>query len=222
MKIDVEIDKGCFSYSRLNKHHQTQAIECLCLLFSNYEPLGKALQITPDELKPFVTDLVNYAIVNDLSWVAIDNASSQVVGVRIVSDIHHDFKLSEYGSQKLDVIETFLSSLYDSQSNELSGERNTVLHCWMVGVLPEFQQQGVLRNLYRMASSWAFHQGFRFGIEEATNKYNLHFLEKETRVIKLSRHCYAKYEHLGSYPFLTAEEHKECVLCKYALKDYLL
>ncbi|ANS44782.1 hypothetical protein [Serratia inhibens] len=207
-----------FVYSLLDETYAAQAIACLCRVFSAQEPLGKALGISPDELAPFVADLVHHAIKINLSWVAIEKASSRLAGVRILTDFHNDFIPGDYTSQKLNTIFTFLDSLYQAQPHGEDNEYNPLLHCWMVAVLPAFQRQGVLRNLYRSGSFWAYKKGFRWGVEEVTSRYNLAFLESEVTVTKLNTLNYAQYESGGTLPFLLVEDSKACVLCRYPLE----
>ncbi|MFI8418589.1 GNAT family N-acetyltransferase [Serratia sp. NPDC078593] len=215
----MKTEQPNFTYQLLNQATSSQAIDCLCSVFSTHEPLGKALGIRADELRPFVTDLVHYAVENQLSWVAIHEASSRLAGVKIFTDFEHDFIPDDYNNEKLDTIFKFLHSIYDYKKNDEGLENNKLLHCWMTAVWPEFQRQGVLRKMYQMGASWAYKQGYRHCISEVTSQYNLAFLEKETEVTQLNTLHYAQYETQGTYPFLAAEDSKMCVLCRYLLKD---
>jgi GNAT superfamily N-acetyltransferase len=215
----VKIDhQGAFVYQVLEDDHATQAIMCLCNVFSAQEPLGKAIGISPDELAPFVTDLVQYAIKTNLSWIAIDKMSSRVVGVRILTDFHNDFTPGSYKGEKLNAIFNFLENLYTVQTHDEQDKIKPLLHCWMVAVLPEFQRQGILRNLYRAGKLRALKKGYRFGIEEVTSKHNLAFLESEVSVKKINTIYYAQYQDSGAFPFLFSVDTKACVLCQYPLE----
>lgn len=211
-------NQEAFVYRVLEEDHAAQAIICLCQVFSTQEPLGKAIGISPDELTPFITDLVQHAIKTNLSWVAIDKMSSRVVGVRILTDFYDDFTPDSYRDEKLNVIFSFLDSLYTTQAIDENGKFRTLLHCWMVAVLPAFQRQGILRNLYRVGIRWALKKGFKFGIEEVTSQHNLAFLESEVHVKKINSIYYAQYQEGSAFPFLFSVDSQVCVLCQYPLE----
>ncbi|MBH1932539.1 hypothetical protein [Serratia rubidaea] len=209
---------GNFVYQLLETRHEEAAIDVLCSVFSAQEPLAKALATQPDELRPFVSDLVRHATEGGLSWVAIEEKSARLAGVRILTDTHRDFIPADYPSSKVKTIFSFLHSLYDDESESMmTAAAPPLLHCWMVAVLPAFQRQGVLRNLYRTGGEWATRCGFIYGIEEVTNRHNLAFLNNETDVTVLKSLDYADYKFHGAYPFRNAEESQYCALCRYPL-----
>lgn len=207
-----------FFYRVLEDDHAAQAIRCLCQVFSAQEPLGQAIGISPHELAPFITDLVQYAIKTNLSWVAIDKMTSRVVGVRILTDFHDDFTPGSYNSEKLSVIFSFLDSLYTAQVHDVNDNAKPLLHCWMVAVSPVFQRQGILRNLYRVGICRALKKGFKFGIEEVTSRQNIAFLESVVHVKKINTIYYQQYQDVAAFPFLFSVDSKVCVLCQYPLE----
>lgn len=209
-----------FKFCLLNDQYFNQATECLTEVFSINEPMGKHLKLPKIELKEFIQGLLIHAFPLNLTWIAIDNSTKKLAAVRVLTDAHNDYEPKIILGEKLQIIFNLLHSLYDNHKQELNPPKNKTLHTWMTAVSQEYQQKGLLRNLYKRGAHWAKKNGYQYCIGEATNIHNLNFLKKETDMSQLNSIEYKKFKHQGSLPFKEMEEHFECALYKYPLKYY--
>src|SRR5437867_4154947 len=86
-----------YSVKILAKEHTKQVIDLFIRSFCYSEPITQHLQVDPGEYKPFATEVVDKAVKDGLSTVALDE-NKRVIAFIIVEDIADPFmpKLSHY------------------------------------------------------------------------------------------------------------------------------
>ncbi|WP_186647786.1 hypothetical protein [Fluviispira vulneris] len=209
-----------FHFSLLKQEHFNQAKECLARVFCTDGAMLKHLQVQQNDLNEFLDGLLNHAIPQQLSWIAVDKSTQKIVAVRVLTDFYDNYLPQSPLTKELTIIKDLITTLYDIESEELNVQKNTLLHTWMTAVEKDYQKKGLLKSLYMLGSNRAKSLGFTSCIGEASNIHNLNFLKKYTKINQLNSIIYKNYQYNEIFPFADMQEHVECVHYKYPLQFY--
>jgi hypothetical protein len=169
-----------YTVQTLKKEHIKQVVDLFIKSFCNSEPITRHLHVGLDEYQPFATEVVDKAIEDGLSTVALDE-KNRVIAFIIVEDIADPFmpKLSHY--PKLQPIFELLTELSKPFVDGKKFEKGKVAHFWIAGVEKEYMGHGMFTELDDATIRMAAEKGFNFAYAEFTNEIS----EKVTRQFKL-------------------------------------
>ncbi|MBD2387665.1 hypothetical protein [Cylindrospermum sp. FACHB-282] len=217
----IELSRKNVSYQILTEGHLSSAIECLSSTFQSREPMTQALKITLEEFEYFAEILLQKAVNDQLSLVALDQINGKVVGVLIGEDFVTEppERIKTVSSKFLPIFE-LLGSLDKAYKQQYPVESGQLYHIFMVGVYKEYA--GLSVRLIKIAESIAHKKGYVGSIGESTghiahqiNTKRLGFKEVEG----IAPVYYDDFHYEGQRVFT---EITECQSCRLVFKEYRL
>jgi hypothetical protein len=169
-----------YSVKTLAKEHIKQVIDLFIRSFCYNEPITHHLHVDITEYRPFATEVVDKAVKDGLSTVALDE-SNRVIAFIIVEDIADPFmpKLSHY--PKLQPIFELLTKLSRPFVDGKKFTKGKIAHFWIAGVEKEYMGHGMFTELDNETIRMAAEKGFNFAYAEFTNEIS----EKVTHQFKI-------------------------------------
>ncbi len=199
-----------FQYRLLDKHYKNDAIEVMTKSFCDYEPMTKFINMTYEEFEPFANIIIDKAIEDKLSVVALDG--KRIVACTAVEDLIDPAPIDlNKLTPKFKYIFSLLESLSGPYLADKTIDKNHVAHLFITAVHPDYHKRGLSRQINFQSIKVAMQREFDFMLSELTNWYNEKGLIKylDTRSKLIGRAIYDQYHHEGIYPFkgLTGEAH---------------
>lgn len=219
MQTLVKTLRAGISYQILAEENLASSIECISRTFQSGEPMTKALGITLEEFKYFAKILLRKAVNDQLSLVATDNITGQVVGILIGEDfVTEALEGIETVSPKFLPIFELLGGLDEAYKEKSLVKSGQLYHIFMVGVYKEYA--GLSVQLTNKVEIMARKKGYTSAIAEATSAisqkiYTKRLGFKEVEEIPPVR--YAEFQHEGKSVFANITE---CDSCRLIIKDY--
>lgn len=208
-------------FEALTGERQRQgAISCIAEVFLKDEPLTSHLRVPRTEFMRFLTDLIEHASRQALSWVVIDDTNGNVVGARVVTALLEDFIPKHQYGEKMAIILSFLHRM--SSSVELLSEhiKLKAVHTHMVAVLEGYRGLGLAEKLLTTGSRAAFEQGYEWSVGEVTSAKNMRLLRKIPSFSPLELVHYDEYICGDQKPFQGIRGHTTCAAYVFRLSDF--
>lgn len=204
------IEDTRFQYKVLDKQYKDAAIAVMTESFCDYEPMTKFINVTYDEFSPFAEIVVEKAIEDKLSIVALDG--KRVVACTAVEDLVDPapIDLSKL-TPKFNYIFGLLESISGSFFQNKQIDKNIVSHLFITAVHPDYHRQGLSRQINFQSMKLAIQRNFDFMLSELTNWYNekglLKYMDTDKKL--LGKAVYHDYQQEGKQPFkgLSGEAH---------------
>lgn len=199
-------------YAKMNATNIAGAVDCICEVFLVNEPMASHLQMVEENFKPFIQQLLNHALKAELSWVAYESDSGEIIGAFIATDLADDYQPDNLTDPKLLSVFKFLDKLWAPFVELADVPKGLVAHPYMGAVLPEYQRTGVINTVYQIAYRDAWEKGYRKAMGEITSLYSLNLLRKNPHAQELNTLSYADYNDDGKKIFEGMQVHEQCVL----------
>lgn len=169
-----------FTVDILRKEYAEQAIDLFDRMFCDCEPVTKHLHVGREEYKPFATEVIDKAIKDGLSTVALDQ-NNKVIAFIIVEDLADPFmpQLSHY--PKLQPIFELLTELSKPFVKDKQFAKGKIAHFWIAAVEQEYMGHHMFTELDDETIRLAAKKGFNFAYAEFTNRIS----EKVTHQFKV-------------------------------------
>ncbi len=169
-----------YTVETLKKEHAKQVIDLFIRSFCNSEPITRHLHVAKEEYQPFATEVVDKALKEGLSTVALDD-KKRVIAFIIVEDIAEPFmpELSHY--PKLTPVFELLTKLSKPFVTGKHFKKGKIAHFWIAGVEKEYMGHGMFTELDNETIKRAAEKGFNFAYAEFTNEVS----EKVTHQFKI-------------------------------------
>lgn len=173
-------DKLQYRVETLQTQHTKPVIELFIKSFCHFEPITQHLDVKESEYRPFATEVVEKAIRDGLSTVALDK-NGRLIAFIIVEDIANPFRphLSHYPS--LSPVFELLDELSRPFLEGKTFKKGKIAHFWIAGVEKEYMGKGLFTELDDTTIRMAADRGFDFAYAEFTNQIS----EKVTQHFKL-------------------------------------
>lgn len=218
--LNLLSENDFFRFELLSKENLEGAVQCVSRAFTMNEPMSKQLGITVEEFLVFAR-LCYSEIINDgLSLVAIHRATERVVGVRISEDFCR-VPQEDYDGISPKFIPLF--AILDTLSNRYREIRQVVpgkfAHMFMVGVEPEFANQGLAPRMYRHFIKLAMEKGYTYAVTEPTGTISQHVLRNKFGFDVLDEIFYEDFVFEGAKPFEEIEDHQSAQLMEKLLAE---
>lgn len=201
------------------KNHIAGAMQCASAAFQNTNTIVSHLGMEERDFMPFLEQLLEHALVDELSWVATDNSTGKIVGIAISTDIANDYMPPLTTGTKLDAMLKLVYDLWAPYIEEMNVNKGTVLHGYLSGVLQDYQRLGILNELFRFSNTWAYGKGYKMVMGEASSQYSLNFVRKWPYLKEINEIIYENYEIDGKKPFYGIKTHEKCVLFSFPIKE---
>lgn len=205
----VLLIKDGIRYEMLSELNLMGAVHCVSQVFTHSEPMSRHLGITPDEFKIFAQAYYSELIDEELSLVAIDEDSDQVIGVRMSEDYckQEDEIFIENLSSKFYPLFALLESLgqpFHETHDLIPGK---YVHLFMVAVDDNYTRRGIAPTMYKTFLRMVLKRGYTEAVTEPTGVISQHILRNKFGFRELNRIDYRSFEYEGGYPFEKLEGH---------------
>jgi len=185
-------------YEVLGESTLMGAIDCVSQAFTTHEPLANHLGIRVPEFRDFAGAFYPYLIPERLSWVAIEEASGEVVGVRISEDYATGRGPSlDTLSPKFRPIFAILGELND-QFEKFSKTGNAkYVHMFMIAVRERFLERGIAAAMNRCFFEDIRGKGYTHAVTEPTGRISQHILRDKFAFQVLHSIAYETWHYEG-------------------------
>ncbi len=181
--------------------------------------MSKALQVTPNELYPFAEIISQKAVVEGLSHVAKDPATSEVVGFIISEHLSNESEAEIHKNilQKFEVFSQVLKELHEHYEMEKKLVNNKIFHIFLLGAREKYRGRKIGNKLVENNLNMAAQAGFSQAIVEASGNISQHICRKYGFEDRVSLD-YQIYEYKGIKIFEGIKEHQSCILMEKGLR----
>lgn len=195
------INKVEYTIHTLQEEHTKSAIDLFIKSFCDSEPITKHLHILYQEYEPFAREVIQKAVREGMSKVAIDK-NGKVIACAVAEDLANPFipHIAHYPKLKpiLELIDE-LSKPFIQGKKFINGK---ITHVWIAAVDPAYRGLGLSTEIDVACVEAAARKGYDFAYAEFTNELS----EKVTSQFKILQICNKiKYDtfksHDGMMPF---------------------
>lgn len=181
--------------------------------FSHYEPITIALDISSNEWMEFIKFLGLKAQKDELTIVARDLETEQVIGAMIADDFASELPL---GKERLsDKFTSIFKLLDDLDSPYKLGKRISIgeyLHLFIIAVAHQYKEKKVAQNLIEICMENGMRKGYRTAVTEATGAISQHIFRNRFGFIDRFEIPYKIYTQKGRKIFESIEGHTGIIL----------
>lgn len=160
--------KGAYSIHTLQPEHMQSALDLFVRSFCDSEPITKHLGIRYDEYKEFAREVLQKAIKDGLSVIAMDK-SDKVVACAIAEDITNMFVPNVEHYPKLKPVFALLEKLSEPFLARKKFLKGKIEHVWIAIVDKDHRGQGLSTVIDNACADLAVRKGFDFVYAEFTN-----------------------------------------------------
>ena len=201
----------------LQKKYLEQTISLLVDVFTSSEPLTTAIGITADEFYSFAEIICKRAIINNLSHIAINTETSEVLGAVISED--WATQLSEDAGnfhQKFDIMFALVKDLHEQYETTRKVVRGKLLHIFLLAVKEQYRNKGIARNLLAENIERARQENFSGAVIEVTGQIS-QYLARYHGFEERGSIDYQTYQYKGRKVFEGIKDHQRCILMEKVL-----
>lgn len=193
-----------------NKSDLEQVIHCLSHAFTQ-ETMSKALDINANSYIYLAEIVCQKAIKDQLSLVAKDEKSGDVIGFSILEDFVTELPNLDSVDARFLPIMNLLGELDDWYKSNYKVKCGEILHLFMTGVDEQYRGQGIAHKLMEEVFNLAKDNGYRSIIAECTGAITQHIRAKYGfQAIKEIE--YKTYLYNGELVFKGIHEPRSCKL----------
>lgn len=192
LQLELGEEKSMTSTMKKAKHailtlqdeHVESAVKLFSRSFCDSEPITKHLNIPYNDYEPFAREVVQKAVKDGLSVVAVDE-NNQVIACAIGEDIVDRFtpKMNQY--PKMKPIFDLLDDVSEPFFSDKNFKKGKIVHVWIAIVDEKYRGQGLSTEIDSACAELAVRKGFDFAYAEFTN----HISEKITHHYKVLKPC---------------------------------
>ena len=210
MKLLYEV-KGV-RYELFDMHALDGMAVMIAEAFSRYEPMAVTQNFSLEELVEFIKLRGPKAAQEELTILARDQETGQVVGAMLTED----FALAppediEHFSEKFGPILTLLDELDAQYKQGISLRVGEYLHLLMIAVTHQHTGKKVAQNLIQACLENGIRKGYKTAVTEATGVISQHIFRKCGFVDRLEI-PYKTFTYQGSRIFASIEGHTGTIL----------
>jgi N-acetylglutamate synthase-like GNAT family acetyltransferase len=190
---------------------------CISQVFSSFEPLAKTVKISFNEFYEFALPICKKAADEEISIIAKDQKTGEVVGFIISEDfitIESDHPAGI--SHKFEAVFSLLSELENNYRRCHPVKLGQVLHIFMLGVKEKYTKRHIATTLVKANLNLAKHHNFEIAVAEATGVVSQHIFDKLGFKEEFSIE-YKSYKFKDKHIFSSIEHSPHCRLMSYAL-----
>ena len=208
--VELKLDKGVvmgtlqknqYTIDTLQKQHVREVTELFINSFRNYEPITKRLNVSREDYTPFVEEVVQKAIKDGMSSVAVDE-NKHVIAFIIAEDMANPFMphLSHY--PKLKPVFALLAKLSKPFVDGKVFSKGKVAHLWVAAVDPKYMGHHMFTELDDATIKMVAKKGFNFAYAEFTNEISEKIIHQFKLIELCNRIKYDDFElENGQKPF---------------------
>lgn len=151
-------------------------------VFLEDEPMTRHHGINPEEFLPCTREYLHFCADQELSFIAVDRVTRQVVAFLLGSDLTSD--LYSVGPGMVTLLSFFRESMeiinaLESQCPDISDANpEEIFHIFQIGTHRDYRRLGLVSKLIRMSLANAKRHGFVTAVAECTGSISRHTCER--------------------------------------------
>lgn len=192
--------------SPLTNDVSANAFSLVCEQFVDASVLHTATDVTLSEYRHYMRDSFEFMRAQDLSLVAIDTTTNEMLGCLIACD----YGTSDQGHtdvpSSLKPINALLQQLDDQYRRTLEIVPGQHMLIDMAVVKPSAGGQGIYRSLREAAHQLGRESGFKYVVGELSSAATQHLCTQRLGHKVCAEIAYASFDYQGQRPFATIKE----------------
>ncbi len=196
----MNVTKPEYTICTLTVDHQKSTIDLFTKSFCDSEPITKHLNIKYNDYEAFAREVVQKAVKEGMSVVAIDSRN-HVIACVLAEDIANPFKSNLAQYPKLKPIVMLLDRLSEPFLAGKTFLKGKIAHIWIAIVNAETRGKGLSTAIGMACATICMRKGYEFGYTEFTNEIS----EKILHHYKTYELCniidYNSFTYDGQKPF---------------------
>ncbi|MEI3649193.1 MAG: GNAT family N-acetyltransferase [Dolichospermum lemmermannii FEM_B0920] len=181
--------------------------------------MAKALKISFDEFYRFAVPVCQKAADEEISLIAKDQKTGEVVGFIISEDLMKVYSDSLEGiDHKFESVFSLLSELEFSYRKCHLVKAGQILHILMLGVQKKYSKRHIATTLVRENLNLAKHHKFEIAIAETTSVGSQQIFQNFGFTEEFAIE-YKSYKFKGKHIFSSIENPPNCLLMSRCIKD---
>lgn len=189
-----------------------ETASCISQVFSSFEPITRALKISFNEFYQFAVPVCQKAADEEISIIAKDRITGEVVGFIISEDFITITSDSPEGiDSKFEPIFSLLSELEENYRSRHAIAAREVLHIFLLGVHQKYTKRHIATTLVRENLKLAKQHGFEIAIAETTGAISQHIFRNLGFTEEFAIE-YNSYKFKGEQIFSSIENPPSCLL----------
>jgi len=189
-----------YTVQTLGREHMQAVADLFIKTFCDSEPVTKHLGIQHHEYEPFVLSVIQKAVKDGLSVVALDE-NNNVVACVISEDITDSFKPNLAQYPKMKPIFAIIEKLSSAFLNDKTFKKGKVAHSWIAMVDQSCRGKGLSTKIDLAATNHCAKKGFDFTYAEFTNDISENITHHYSVSKKLNEVTYDSFTLQGLTPF---------------------
>lgn len=213
--MDAPYVQDGIRYEFLTRQRCIDAALCVSEVFANNEPLAHHLGVTMDEMFSFTSRYYPLIVKDELSVVAIDEATNECVGARVTEDYVQPEPppdLFDRISPRLVPVFSFLDHLSEKFKRSHNPKRGHYIHMFMVAVKKPYTNRGIAPRMNLLAFQRALDCGYTHAVTEPTGCISQHILRDKFGFSVIHEESYETFEINGTRVFSGMTHHKSGML----------
>ncbi len=192
--------KEDFTIRTLGREHMQDVKKLFIKTFCDHEPITKHLGVQYDEYEPFVMEVIQKAVKDGLSVVALDN-NNHIIACAIAEDITDPFMPHPELYPKLKPIFALIKQLDEPFMKGKHFKSGKISHSWIAMVDRSYQGHGLSTAIDLACTNLAASKGYDFTYAEFTNTISEKIVNHYSVAKKLEELSYDDFTFQGSHPF---------------------
>ncbi|MGM3306937.1 GNAT family N-acetyltransferase [Anabaena sp. WFMT] len=181
--------------------------------------MAKALKISFDEFYRFAVPVCQKAADEEISLIAKDQKTGEVVGFIISEDLMKVYSDSLKGiDNKFEPVFSLLSELEENYRQCHLFKAGQILHILMLGVQEKYTKRHIATTLVRENLNLAKHHNFEIAIADATGVASGHIFQNLGFTEEFAIE-YKSYKFKDKHIFSSIENPPNCLLMSRCIKD---
>lgn len=192
--------KTDYTIKPLGREHMQSASDLFIKTFCDLEPVTKHLGIQYHEYEPFALAVIQKAVKDGLSVVAVDK-NNRVIACTIAEDIIDPFKPNIAHYPKMKPIFALIEKLSESFFKDKKFKKGKITHTWIAMVDKGYQGKGFSTEVDLACTNLAARKGYDFTYAEFTNDISEKIIHHYQVNKKIHEIAYDDFTFQGQNPF---------------------
>jgi len=199
-----------YSILPLDKRFHSLALEFVCRQFVAESPLHSAVGIAYEEYVDYLREPFASMVAADMSFVALDRVTSELIGCLIVGDFTTTHEYSSAEPVAIKPIKQLIAELEEAYRQHRLVLPGQVALVDIAVVAASVRKQGVYRQLRAVSHDAAIEKGFKWIVGELSSAATQYYCVEKLRHQVICEVNYHAFCYQGSYPFRSISE-PDCI-----------
>ncbi len=192
--------KSGYTITTLGREHMQSVVDLFIKTFCNDEPITKHLGIQHHEYEPFAMAVIQKAVKDGLSVVAVDD-NNRVVACEIGEDITDSFKPNLTLYPKMKPIIALLEELSTPFLSNKTFKKGKMAHTWITMVAADCRGKGLSTDIDLASAKLIASKGYDFTYAEFTSEISKNVIHHYSSSKKINEISYDGFTYKGQKPF---------------------